>query len=206
MTLPPAEVTIREFAQDEGLNERETEQLVRALVVSRTRAEAIGEIAGQQAIANAGHVRDENFVVRYHGPDDMTRNDDGNLREWEFKGNGENSREVATDSKDRKQGSAKKNKARAKKMFFDKRHKIGWLSKRQGGAYTHGEINVLWKQVFVDESDKEHYSVHANTETGAYRVCERDSDGEVSENNDFIFIPIKNLTEKKLIIEKLFPR
>jgi hypothetical protein len=204
MTIPPAEETIREFAQDEGLNERETEQLVRALVVSRTRAEAIGEIAGQQAIANAGHVRDENFVVRYHGPDDMTHDADGNLREWEFKGNGENSLEVDEDLQGNKQGSAKKNMTRAEKMTIDKVKKIGWPSMRQGGPYTKGEINILWQGIIDrDGIKKEHYSVHANTKTGTYSVCERRPDGKIKKTE--YNIPIRNFANKKLIIEKLFP-
>jgi hypothetical protein len=202
--LPPAEETIRKFAQNEGLSETETDQLVRALAVSRTQAEAIGEIAGQQAIADAEHVRDKNFVVRYHGPDDMTRDADGNLREWEFKGNEVNSREVATDSKGRKQGSRGKNKARAEKMLFDKRHKIGNLSNRQGGAYMHGEINELWTEVYELNGNKEHYSVHANTETGSYMVYQRDSEGEIMQTINPNPISIKNFTEKKSIVEKLF--
>jgi hypothetical protein len=137
----------------------------------------------------------------------MTRNDDGdNLREWEFKGNGENSREVATDSKDRKQGSVKKNKARAKKMTKDKIPKIGQPSGRQGGTYTHGEINVLWREIKNAKGEKEHYSVHANTEAGSYKIYQRDSDGEIIQTSKPILGSIKNFADKKSIVEKLFPR
>jgi hypothetical protein len=125
------------------------------------------------------------------------------LREWEFKGNGEDSREVATDSKDRKQGSREKNKARAEKML-KKIKRINRPSMRQGGPYTEGEINVLWQKVEDRKGDKKHYSVHANTETGKYRVCERDSDGEEGELSDYI--PIKNFAVKKSIVERLFPQ
>jgi hypothetical protein len=152
-------------------------------------------------------VRDENFVARYHGPDDMTRDADGdNLREWEFKGNGENSLEVDEDLQGNKQGSAEKNMARAEKMLFDKKPKIGWISKRQGGVYTHGEINVLWREIKNAKGEKEHYSVHTNTETGKYRVCERRPDGKIKKHGKGDFIQIRNFANKKIIVEKLFPR
>jgi hypothetical protein len=102
----------------------------------------------------------------------MTRDDNDRLTEWEFKGNKTDSKAVAKDGKGNKQGSKEKNAKRAAKMTKDKVNKVGLPSNRQGGPYTQEEIE-LWQEVEESMGDKQHLSVHTNTETGMVRTYDR---------------------------------
>ena len=140
-------------------------------------SEALGKIGGEQAKRRQGMETDPRYVDRYHGPDDMTRDDKGRMGEWEFKGNKTDSKAVAKDGKGNKQGSQPKNKRRAEKMVEDKAKKVGIPSNRQGGPYTQEEIE-LWQEVEKAKGDKQHLSVHTNTETGMVRTYDRNGSDE----------------------------
>ncbi|MEZ5069363.1 MAG: hypothetical protein R2847_13215 [Bacteroidia bacterium] len=135
-------------------------------------SEALGKIGGEQAKRRQGVKTDPRYVDRYHGPDDMTRDSNDKLGEWEFKGNKADSKAVAKDSNGHKQGSEKKNETRARKMTKDKARKVDSPSNRQGGPYTQEEI-ALWQEVEKNKGQKQHFSVHTNTETGMVRTYER---------------------------------
>lgn len=142
-------------------------------------SEALGKLGGEQAKRRQGMETDPRYVDRYHGPDDMTRDEKGALVEWEFKGNKTDSTSVTKDSKGHRQGSTEKNKRRSEKMARDKAKKVGVPSNRQGGTYTDEEID-LWKEVQEKEGNKRHVSVHTNTETGTVRTYDRDEEGKIN--------------------------
>ena len=101
-------------------------------------SEKLGEKGLAQAQKRTGETTDARFVKRHKGPDGMTRDDDGKLTEREGKGAQDGNTRVVTDTQNRKQGSAKKNKAYAEKMLT-KHDKIGKTSNRIGGSYTAAE-------------------------------------------------------------------
>lgn len=57
-------------------------------------------------------------------------------------------------------------------MTKDKARKVDSPSNRQGGPYTQEEI-ALWQEVEKNKGQKQHFSVHTNTETGMVRTYER---------------------------------
>jgi uncharacterized Zn-binding protein involved in type VI secretion len=144
--------------------------------------EAVGEIGGQKALARQGITPEESFVNRYHGPDHMGRDVDGNLVETEFKGAANDSTQLPTNGAGQKQLSKKNNANRAKKMK-SKAKKVGKASNRIGGAYTEDEI-TLWEEVAEQLGEKRLISTHTNVETGAVKVIERDPKGKKIETID----------------------
>ncbi|MBI1907076.1 MAG: hypothetical protein HYS20_12715 [Rhodocyclales bacterium] len=155
----------------------------KAVKNSRSESEALGKAGMEQAKERLGHTTDPRYKDRYHGPDDMTRDKDGKLCEWECKGNNDDSTAVAVDSAKDKQGSSAKNARRATTMTEQKSRKVGVPSNRQGGPYTQDEID-LWQDVNDIGGNKAHMSSHTNTETGQVRVYERDHDGNITRKVD----------------------
>ena len=134
---------------------------------------------------------------RFHGPDDITRPEKGaGLAEWEGKGTRRNSTAVAKDNKGNRQGSSIKNARRAEQMVTDKAKKIGQPSNRQGGPYTREEID-LWQEIKDLSGEKQHISVHTNTETGRVRVFRRDHRGIIQGDplDEFTLENFKELKE-----------
>ena len=163
-------------------------------------SEKLGEQGLNHAQENLKHMPDARFNKRYHGPDAMTRDQDGKLTEWEAKGAQDGNRRVAADTLGNKQGSRKKNKVYAEKMLT-KHKKVGKSSNRIGGPYTPQEMD-LWKEVYDNEGRKNHMSAHTNTETGQVRVVERDHRGNIVEGTETKF-PLNDFeaTKKNLIKE-----
>lgn len=155
-----------------------TDALENALKHSRTPGEALGKVGMAQAKQRQGINTDPHYIDRYHGPDDLGRDNTGKLTEIEAKGTKGDSTAVASNKSKEKQSSAKKNKRRAKQMTKHKAAKIGITSNRQGGAYTQEEID-LWAEIELKKGNKRHLSTHTNTETGRVQVIERDIDGEM---------------------------
>ncbi len=144
--------------------------------------EAMGEIGGQKALTRQGITPEEGFVNRYHGPDHMGRDVDGNLVETEFKGSVNDSTQLPTNAAGQKQLSKKNNATRANKM----RHKVGKIDKpsnRIGGPYNRDEIN-LWQTIKDLDGEKILQSTHTNIETGEVKVFRRDSKGKIVEQID----------------------
>jgi hypothetical protein len=131
----------------------------------------------------------------------MTRSPDGRLAEWENKGTRDGNLRVAENRRGDRQGSKKKNKARADLMAQQKAKKIGIPSNRQGGAYTQDEID-LWNEVFFNDGYKDHISVHTRTETGESTVIARDGEGMVLQTLDKF--KIDNFDAYKKAIENHF--
>jgi hypothetical protein len=150
--------------------------LEKALKHSRSPSEALGKLGGEQAKKRLGHVDDPRYIDRYHGPDGMTHNPEGRLNELEYKGTKGDSTAVAKNKSGDRQGSKEKNKDRADLMVTKKASKVGQPSNRQGGAYMAEEIG-LWSEIKRNRGDKDHLSVHTNTETGKALTLKRDQDG-----------------------------
>jgi len=176
--------------------------LKKALTHSRSESEALGKAGLEQAKRKLGHQTDPRYTDRYHGPDDMTKKDN-KLTEWEAKGNKTDSTAVAKDKQGNLQGSRDKNLLRAKKMATEKAKKVGLASQRQGGAYTQAEID-LWDEVFDNEGEKQHISVHANTDTGQVKVYERDHDGNITRTLEEF--RMNNFDEMKQVIGEAFTK
>ena len=172
----------------------------KALPHSRSPSEALGKVGLEQAKRRLGHQTDSRYIDRYHGPDDMTRKDN-TLAEWEAKGNKTDSTTVAKDKAKNKQGSKAKNKKRAEKMVTEKAKKVGLPSNRQGGPYTHEEI-ALWEDVYENDGEKQHLSVHTNTQTGQVKVYERDHKGNITSTVDTF--SLEHFDDTKDIINKAF--
>ncbi|MBU1170730.1 MAG: hypothetical protein KKD44_14310 [Proteobacteria bacterium] len=132
----------------------------------------------EQAKSRLGHTTDPRYVDRYHGPDDIANDKEDRLAEWEAKGNNTDSSTVAVDSKGNRQGSSGKNFRRATAMTRNKVKKIGVNSSRQGGPYKKDEID-LWHEIMRKRGNKQHISVHTNTETGNVKVFERNHKGKI---------------------------
>ncbi len=142
----------------ENTNQQSTSPAVAAIVAasivnSRSESEALGKAGMEQAKSRLGHTTDPRYIDRYHGPDDITKDKNGRLAEWEAKGNNTDSKVVAVDTKGNKQGSSKKNLRRSNVMTKDKSKKIGRNSNRQGGSYTQSEID-LWKDIGGRDGNK----------------------------------------------------
>lgn len=167
---------------------------------TRSAPEALGKAGLEQAKRRLGHRSDPRYVDRYHGPDDMTKKD-GRLAEWEAKGNNQDSTSVALDTKRNRQGSREKNLRRAQLMTRDKARKVGLPSNRQGGPYTAEEID-LWGEIDELGGDKQHISVHTNTDTGRVRVFERDHRGNIAQTLDEF--ELENFNELKQVIGEAF--
>jgi uncharacterized Zn-binding protein involved in type VI secretion len=144
--------------------------------------EAVGEIGGQKALARQGIETEEGFVNRYHGPDHMGRDVDGNLVETEFKGSVNDSTQLPTNAKGKRQLSQENNLKRSKKML-GKTGKVGKASKRIGGAYTKEEMN-LWDNIDDIAGNKVLQSTHTNITTGEVKVLKRDLKGKIIEQID----------------------
>lgn len=173
-----------------------------ALINARSETEALGKAGLEQAKRRLGHTTDSRYVDRYHGPDDMTSRD-GRLTEWEAKGNNRDSTTVATDRDGNLQGSRLKNARRARRMSQDKASKVDQPSQRQGGPYLEDEID-LWDEVFDADGEKQHMSVHTNTETGRVQVFERDQYGNIERQVDDF--KMENFDEMRSAIEEGFRR
>ncbi|BBA37463.1 uncharacterized protein sS8_5546 [Methylocaldum marinum] len=130
----------------------------------------------------------------------MTKKD-GRLAEWEAKGNNRDSTSVALDINGNRQGSRDKNLVRAQLMTRDKARKVGLPSDRQGGPYTAEEID-LWGEIDELGGDKQHISVHTNTDTGRVRVFERDHRGNITQTLDEF--ELENFNELKQVIGEAF--
>ncbi|BBA36051.1 uncharacterized protein sS8_4121 [Methylocaldum marinum] len=130
----------------------------------------------------------------------MTKKD-GRLAEWEAKGNNRDSTSVALDINGNRQGSRDKNLVRAQLMTRDKARKVGLPSNRQGGPYTAEEID-LWGEVIRKQGNKQHISVHTNTDTGRVRVFERDHRGNITQTLDEF--ELENFNELKQVIGEAF--
>ncbi len=144
--------------------------------------EAIGEIGGQKALARQGITPEEGFVNRYHGPDHMGRDVEGNLVETEFKGTVNDSTQLPKNAEGQKQLSKKNNAKRAKKMI-GKTAKVGKASNRIGGEYTGKELD-LWDDIDDLSGNKTLQSTHTNVHTGEVKVFRRDSEGFITEQID----------------------
>lgn len=144
--------------------------------------EAMGEIGGQKALARQGITPEKGFVNRYHGPDHMGRDVDGNLVETEFKGSVNDSTQLPMNAKGQKQLSKKNNAKRAKKMI-GKTAKVGKASNRIGGEYTGNELD-LWDDIDDLAGNKILQSTHTNVHTGEVKVFRRDSEGFITEQID----------------------
>ncbi len=159
-------------------------------------SEKLGEKGLVQHEKRTGKATAAGFVKRHKGPDGMTR-DNGKLTEGEAKGAKDGNTRVAKDTQNRKQGSARKNKAYAEKMLRQKK-KVGKPSNRIGGPYTVQEME-LWQEVKDNIGRKNHISAHTNTETGQVRVFERDHDGDIVKQTDAFQLDDFAATKKKLI-------
>lgn len=173
-----------------------------ALKNSRSVPEALGKAGLNQAKRRNGHTTDPRYIDRYHGPDDITRGPEGRLAEWEAKGTRRTSRAVARDGRGNRQGSSAKNEKRATLMTRDKARKIGQPSNRQGGPYTREEID-LWREIRLLKGNKQHLSVHVNTETGMTRVYNRDKRGIVV-GEPIDEFRMENFGQLKQVIEEAF--
>ena len=140
-------------------------------------SEALGELGGIQAQRRLGIKTEQRFVKRFHGPDKLGRDREGRLTEMEFKGNNRNSTAVSRNTSRQKQGSSGNNLKRAK-LMRRKLAKVNKPSNRQGGAYLEDEIN-LWDDIFQMEGNKEHISVHTNSETGKIKTYRRNDKGNI---------------------------
>ncbi len=176
--------------------------LEKALTHAKSESEALGKAGLEQAKRRLEYKTDDRYVDRYHGPDDMCKKN-GKFAEFEAKGNKTDSKAVAKDKQGNKQGSRDKNQLRSQKMTADKAKKIGLPSNRQGGPYTQEEID-LWKEIKFREGNKQHISVHTNTETGQVKVYERDHDGDITEILDDF--KMENFNEMKQAIGEAFKK
>ena len=148
--------------------------------MSKNASKELGEATSQKKAQDLiGEAREPRFTPRTPGPDDMTNTKA--LTEWESKVTKDNRVRVATDKKNRKQGSAPKNETYAKKMLT-KRKKVGKPSNRIGGPYTPQEMD-LWQEVKDKDGEKVHMLVHTNSETGVVRVFKQDSQGNFDPKN-----------------------
>ena len=149
-------------------------------------SEALGELGGLQAQRRLGIKTEPRFIKRFHGPDKLGHDKEGRLTEMEFKGNNRNSTAVSRNTSRQKQGSSGANKKRAE-LMLKKRKKIGVVSGRQGGAYGYDEIE-LWKDIYAMKGNKQHISVHTNSETGEVRTYRRNEKGNIVDNIDMFNI------------------
>ena len=166
---------------------RFAEDLRAAMRHARSEAEVLGKLGKEQAKRRLGHASDARYVDRYHGPDDLTRGPGGRLAEWEAKGSAWGRPPPAKAKGNVRQGSAKKNRRRAKEMVKNKARKVGQPSGRQGGPYTAGEIE-LWSEIERAKGQKQHYFVHTDTREGRVRVYRQDKEGRVKEKIDDFYM------------------
>jgi hypothetical protein len=195
-TVPPSASDVRKECEKNKIVGAEQEQMVKALTVSRSGAEAMGEIGMYQAMEGKGHTRHPDFIKRYHGPDEICLDKNGNLVEWEAKGRAKNSTDLSV-SNSGSQCSDEKNKNRGEKLT---KKKIGDGASTQGGKFTDREIK-LWDGIERRDGEKQHYSAHVNTGTGTLVVCHR---GKFGESLNEETTDIKNFTNKQTVINKLF--
>ncbi|MDH2433053.1 hypothetical protein QCD60_10780 [Pokkaliibacter sp. MBI-7] len=171
-----------------------------AMTNSRSLSEALGKLGMEQGRRLLGLKPDPRYVDRYHGPDGMSRDANGNLVEEEAKGTAGKSTAVASNNEGDKQGSAEKN-ARRGRQVSRKSPKINQPSNRQGGPYSSDEID-LWREIANLDGKKRHISYHTDTETGQTTVYERDHRGNITDTlEDFV---IQGFNEAKDIIGGLF--
>jgi hypothetical protein len=182
------------------------DDLKRALNLSRSESEALGELGMRQAHRRLDIETDPRYVNRYHGPDEIgvdTRKQN-RLTETEAKGSKNDRVRLSTNQGKRKQGSAKNNRKRAETMKKKERQgKVDQPSNRQGGPYQEGEME-LWGEIFENEGEKQHILVHTNTTTGQVRTFEQVDGGKIGRKLDEF--EMENFKEAKTMIEAHFTK
>lgn len=163
-------------------------------------SEALGELGGLQAQRRLGIKTEQRFVKRFHGPDKLGHDREGRLTEMEFKGNNRNSTAVSRNTSRQKQGSSGNNLKRAK-LMRRKLAKVNKPSNRQGGAYVVDELS-LWNEIRQRKGNKQHISVHTNTQTGQVKVVNRDNEGDIDSIIDEF--NIESFDKAKQTIEDFF--
>jgi len=144
--------------------------------------EAFGEKAIEKYKALTGKKTDPDFNRRYHGTDDLVRDEKNKLEEIEVKGTGNpKSKPLPAENNFGLQGSASNNKQRGKRMA-KKESKINTdankNSNRIGGPYTQAEVD-LWQTIKDDEGQKIHTFIRANQATNKAEVYEQDEFGKL---------------------------
>jgi hypothetical protein len=185
---------------------QEAEALLKA-VLARTRglSEALGEVAMQVALRRLRLKGDPRFIKRYHGAEEIAIDAEGRLVGVEAKGRARNAAGISKHTDDALQLSRKANFKRALHMRL-KHTKIGKGSKRLGGAYTRGELE-LYQFLESRVGMKRLISTHFNASTGHTRVFERDSLGRIArpESGPLDEFTIDGLTELKENFKKKEP-
>jgi hypothetical protein len=182
------------------------DDLKRALTHSRSETEALGELGMIQVHRLLGIETDPRYVNRYHGPDDIGRQESKNnrLTETETKASQDDRVRVARDTNKNRQGSKEKNRLRAETMKRkEMQGKVGQPSNRQGGPYQEGEME-LYKEIKMNKGDKQHLLVHTNTKTGIVRTFEQVNGGKIGEKIDEF--KMENFDEAKAMIQEYFKK
>lgn len=167
-------------------------------IMDRTRSvtEALGELGMEVAKRLMGISTAPGFIKRYHGMDDICRDQSGNLVGMEAKGSKGDSTELAKQVDGCAQLSYAANRKRANKMI-SKEKKKDQPSSRQGGPYTGNEIK-LYKDVTQRNGEKKLVSTHTDTGSGRTVIIERDFGGAVDEaapKREFVMEGLGEATE-----------
>lgn len=179
-------------------------EAVLSAVLKRTRglSEAVGELAMEVALMRL-KMRDEpRFIKRYHGREKIAVDREGRMVGVEAKGRVREARDLSKHDDDIMQLSRAANLKRARSMG-QKERKIGKSTKRMGGAYTQGELE-LYRFILGRAGMKRLVSTHTNTLSGRTRVFERDGLGRIipSESEPLDEFVLEGLAELKGILGK----
>jgi hypothetical protein len=181
-------------------------EAVIAAVSSRTRGttEALGELGMEVAKRLLGIQSDPRFIKRYHGRDDLCRDEKGQMVGIEAKGSQTRSTALSMNDDDIAQLSREANRKTAGTMLTKARQRGNAMyksSSRQGGAYTPAEIE-LYRDIDSRDGAKRLLSTHTQVTTGYTQVLERDSMGKPTSGKPLTEFMMGGLDEAQALLAK----